>query len=117
MLAPRITVCPVQQMIAMEPGRERFLKRALKPVFPNYDFIVIDSPPSKGILTYNAILAADFLVIPTECTPKGVMGAVSTVVLLKELEDLDFKVPKFWELCRLATSGRGQSNPNVQSAR
>ena len=80
--------------IAMEPGRERFLKRALKPVFPDYEFIVIDSPPSKGILTYNAILTADFLVIPTECTPKGVMGAVSTVILVKELEELDFKVPK-----------------------
>jgi chromosome partitioning protein len=80
--------------IAMEPGRERFLKRALKPVLGDYDFIVIDSPPSKGILTYNAILAADFLVIPTECTNKGVMGAVSTVILVKELEELDFDVPK-----------------------
>ena len=80
--------------IAMEPGRERFLKRALKPILVDYEFIVIDSPPSKGILTYNAILAADFLVIPTECTPKGVMGAVSTIILVKELEELDFKVPK-----------------------
>lgn len=80
--------------IAMEPGRERFLKRALKPVLPEYDFIVIDAPPSKGILTYNAILAADLLLIPTECTPKGVTGAVSTYTLVKELEDLDFQVPR-----------------------
>lgn len=80
--------------IAMEPGRERFLKRALKPLLPDYDFILIDSPPAKGILAYNAILAADFLVIPTECTNKGVMGAVSTVVLVRELEELDFQVPK-----------------------
>jgi chromosome partitioning protein len=79
--------------IAMEPGRERFLKRALKPVASEFDFIVIDSPPSKGILTYNAILAADSLLIPTECTHKGVMGAVSTLVLVKELEELEFKVP------------------------
>lgn len=95
MLAPSdYSLSRAADAIAMEPGRERFLKRALKPVRPDYDFIVIDSPPSKGILTYNAILAADFLVIPTECTPKGVMGAVSTVVLLKELVELDFKVPK-----------------------
>jgi chromosome partitioning protein len=79
--------------IAMEPGRERFLKRALKPVMSEYDFIIIDSPPSKGILTYNAILAASLLVIPTECTPKGVTGAVSTVVLVQELAELDFQVP------------------------
>jgi len=79
--------------IAMEPGRERFLRRALKPILANYDFVVIDSPPSKGILTYNAILAADLLIIPTECTHKGVMGAISTGVLVKELEELEFKVP------------------------
>ena len=79
--------------IAMEPGRERFLKRAIKPALQNYDFIVIDSPPSKGILTYNAILAADYLVIPTECTHKGVMGAISTLTLVKELEELEFQVP------------------------
>ena len=95
MLAPSdYSLSRAADAITLEPGRERFLKRALKPVLPKYNFIVIDSPPSKGILTYNAILAADFLVIPTECTPKGVMGAVSTVVLLKELEELDFKVPK-----------------------
>ncbi|MDJ0567975.1 MAG: AAA family ATPase [Pleurocapsa sp. MO_192.B19] len=80
-------------IIAPQPGRERFLKRALKPVLNLYDFIVIDSPPAKGILTYNALLAADYLVIPTECTNKGVMGAVNTVTLLKELEDIDFIVP------------------------
>lgn len=81
--------------IVMEPGRELFLKRALRPVLSDYDFIVIDSPPSKGLLTYNSILSADLLVVPTECTQKGVMGALSTLVLLKELEELDFHVPKF----------------------
>ncbi len=81
--------------IVMEPGRELFLKRALRPILPEYDFLVIDSPPSKGLLTYNSILSADLLVVPTECTQKGVMGALSTLVLLKELEELDFQVPKF----------------------
>src|SRR5579883_13766 len=79
--------------IAMEPGRERFLKRALKPAVGEYDYIVIDAPPSKGILTYNAILAADLVLIPTECTPKGVTGAISTATLIQELEELDFQVP------------------------
>jgi chromosome partitioning protein len=80
--------------ITMQPGREKVLKRALKPIFDTYDYIVIDSPPSKGILTYNAILASDLVVIPTECTHKGVMGALSTIVLINELEDLEFDVPK-----------------------
>ncbi|NJK63722.1 MAG: ParA family protein [Synechococcaceae cyanobacterium SM2_3_1] len=80
--------------ITMEPGRELFLRRALKPILFDYDFIVIDSPPSKGLLTYNSILASDFLVVPTECTQKGVMGALSTMILVKELAELDFHVPQ-----------------------
>lgn len=80
--------------IALEPGRELFLRRAIKPVLSGYDYVVIDSPPSKGILTYNAILAADLIVVPTECTQKGVMGALSTMVLLQELAELDFNVPE-----------------------
>lgn len=79
--------------ITLEPGRELFLRRALKPILSEYQFLVIDSPPSKGLLTYNTILASDLLVIPTECTQKGVMGALSTMILVKELADLDFKVP------------------------
>lgn len=80
--------------ITLEPGRELFLRRALKPILDQYEFLVIDSPPSKGLLTYNTILASDFLVIPTECTQKGVMGALSTLILVKELAELDFKVPQ-----------------------
>jgi chromosome partitioning protein len=79
--------------IAMEPGRELFLRRTVKPILKDYDFIVIDSPPSKGLLTYNSILTSNYLVVPTECTQKGVMGALSTLILVKELAELDFQVP------------------------
>ena len=82
------------ELISTRPGRERFLIKAIKPILPDYDFIVIDSPPSKANLTYNCILASDYLVIPTECTDKGVIGAVSTINLLRELEEIDFKVPQ-----------------------
>lgn len=79
--------------IAMEPGRELFLRRTVKPILKDYDFIVIDSPPSKGLLTYNSILTSNYLVVPTECTQKGVMGALSTLILVQELAELDFQVP------------------------
>ena len=82
------------EVIAPRPGRERFLKRALKSVVDDYDYVVIDTPPAKGILTYNGLLAADLVVIPTECTNKGVMGAINTITLIKELEEIDFVVPK-----------------------
>jgi chromosome partitioning protein len=103
-------------VIAPSPGRERFLKRALKPVLDDYDFIVIDSPPAKGLLTYNAILAADFLVIPTECTNKGVMGAANTVTLLKELEEIDFIVPKLLGIIPIRDQWSGANQTRMSKA-
>jgi chromosome partitioning protein len=49
------------------PDREFILKRLLAPVLPNYDFILIDSPPSLNILTLNGLVAADSVLIPIQC--------------------------------------------------
>ena len=49
------------------PGREYKLKEALEPFRRLYDFIVIDSPPSLGLLTINALTAAQKVVIPVQC--------------------------------------------------
>jgi chromosome partitioning protein len=51
--------------IAGRPKKEDLLRRALKQVNTNYDVIVIDTPPSLGVMTQNAITAADFILIPT----------------------------------------------------
>lgn len=48
-------------------GREYKLKVALEPVRRRYDFIVIDSPPSMGLLTLNALTAAQKVIIPVQC--------------------------------------------------
>lgn len=45
-------------------GREFLLKNALKSIKNNYDYIIIDSPPGLGVLTVNAMVASDYLILP-----------------------------------------------------
>jgi len=68
-------------------GREYRLKRALTKERVNFDFILIDSPPSLGLLTINALCAADSVLIPVQCeyyALEGLTQLVNTVNLIKE---------------------------------
>ena len=48
-------------------GRERALEKALAPVRDAYDYILMDTPPSLGLLTINAFVAADGIIVPVQC--------------------------------------------------
>lgn len=50
------------------------LKNALKPIKGNYDFIIIDTPPALGNLSFNSLVASDYVVIPTEPRPFALQG-------------------------------------------
>lgn len=50
------------------------LKDALKPLQSNYDFIILDTPPALGNLSYNALVASDYVIIPTEARPYSLQG-------------------------------------------
>ena len=71
---PRLDVIPASidlsgaavELIGQK-DKESFLKEALAPVKKNYDFILIDCPPSLGILTINGLVAADSVFIPMQC--------------------------------------------------
>ena len=55
-------------------GREYIFKEALAPVRNNYDYILVDSPPSLGLLTVNALTAADEVIIPLQCEYLALRG-------------------------------------------
>ena len=61
------------QLVA-EMGRETFLRDKLNPGLRNYDLIVIDCPPSLGLLCINALVAADEVIIPLQCEYFGMKG-------------------------------------------
>jgi chromosome partitioning protein len=55
-------------------GRERSLERAVRPVRDLYDVILLDTPPSLGLLTINAMVAADGVIVPVQCEYLSLRG-------------------------------------------
>jgi chromosome partitioning protein len=68
-----------------EAGREQRLKEALATVRENYDFIVIDCPPSLSLLTLNALAAADSVLVPTQCEFLALEGLTSMLQTIDTL--------------------------------
>ena len=68
-------------------GRERRLKRALSTQKENYDFIFIDSPPSLGLLTVNALCAADSVLVPVQCEYYALEGLTQLMNTIKLVRD------------------------------
>jgi chromosome partitioning protein len=68
-------------------GRERALEKALLPVRESYDFILIDTPPSLGLLTINALVAANGVIVPVQCEYLSLRGLVqleNTLSMIRE---------------------------------
>ena len=63
--------------------RERRLARVLAPLRPAFDYILIDSPPSLGLLTLNALVAADSVLIPLNCEYFALEGIAELVATIK----------------------------------
>ncbi|MEI5908394.1 AAA family ATPase [Bacillus spongiae] len=76
-------------------SREVRLKRALEPVKDQYDYIIIDCPPSLGLLTINALTASDVVLIPVQCeyyALEGLSQLLSTVRLVQKHLNKDLMI-------------------------
>jgi chromosome partitioning protein len=68
-------------------GRERSLQKALAAVEDDYDFVCIDTPPSLGLLTINALTAADKVIVPVQCeylSMRGLVQLQNTLSMIRE---------------------------------
>jgi chromosome partitioning protein len=68
-------------------GRERALEKALLPVREQYDYVLIDTPPSLGLLTINALVASQGVIVPVQCEYLSLRGLVqleNTLSMIRE---------------------------------
>jgi chromosome partitioning protein len=68
-------------------GRERSLEKALEEVSGDYDFVCIDTPPSLGLLTINALTAATKVIVPVQCEYLSMRGLVQLQNTLKMIQE------------------------------
>jgi chromosome partitioning protein len=68
-------------------GRERTLQKALREVSGDYDFVCIDTPPSLGLLTINALTAANKVIVPVQCEYLSMRGLVQLQNTLRMIQE------------------------------
>lgn len=85
----------VELEIIDQPNRERFLKDALEEVRDQYDYIIIDCAPSLGLITLNALTAADSVIVPIQCeyyALEGLGKLLNTVKKVQELHNTNLEI-------------------------
>jgi chromosome partitioning protein len=76
-------------------GRERALEKAIAPVRENYDYVLIDTPPSLGLLTINALVASNGVIVPVQCEYLSLRGLVqleNTLSMIRENLNPDVEI-------------------------
>lgn len=93
---PKIDIVPANiqlagadlQMSRFESGKELLLKNKLDEVKAIYDFIIIDCPPSLGLLNTNALTAADSVIIPVQCEYYALEGVTQLLLTIRLVQQL-----------------------------
>ncbi|EOD64566.1 ParA family protein [Amycolatopsis vancoresmycina] len=87
LLPSNIDLSAAEVQLVAEVGREHTLLRVLRPVMNDYDYVLVDCQPSLGLLTVNALTAADGVIIPLECeffSLRGVALLIDTIEKVQE---------------------------------
>lgn len=94
-LPSNIDLSAAEVQLVSEVARELTLKRVLRPVINQYDFILIDCAPSLGLLTVNALTASEWVIMPLECeffALRGIALLADTITKVAERLNPDLKV-------------------------
>jgi chromosome partitioning protein len=87
-LAPAsVALAGAEVELASTAQRERRLSRALEGIPDRYDYLLLDCPPSLGLLTVNALTAADAVLIPTQCEYYALEGLTQLIATLNLVRD------------------------------
>jgi chromosome partitioning protein len=76
-------------------GRERALQKAILPLRGSYDFVLVDTPPSLGLLTINALTAADGVIVPVQCEYLALRGLIqleNTLTMIRDNLNPDVRI-------------------------
>jgi len=103
-LPANIDLSAVELQLVSEVAREGALDRALQPVRDDYDLVFIDCQPSLGLLTVNALVASDGVLIPLECEYFAMRGVALLLDTIKKVQTrlnprlvVDGILPTMWD--------------------
>ena len=95
LLPANIDLAGAEAMLLMRAGREYALKRALAKLSDQFDVVIVDCPPSLGVLTLNGLTAADEVIVPLQCETlahRGVGQFLRTVADVQQITNPNLRL-------------------------
>jgi chromosome partitioning protein len=85
LLPSNVDLAAAELMLVQEVAREQSLRRIIEPLSLNYDLILVDCPPSLGLLTVNALTAAHGVIVPLECEYYALRGMANLMESIERI--------------------------------